>query len=187
MTDICQSYPKLSLQYYPLLEVLSLNHCEFLLNLEPQILGFILTSLRAGISVSDERISCSCFIVINYIVSQLFKCLTKVPRKIGSSARAKEDEAKRKLSMTIIETHAPIFQSMMAIILDLLMCSDATSHSHLPSPFFGLILLYEDHFQQLRNQAINSQPAEKQPVVSGWFEALMDGVARNLSQSNRDK
>uniref|UniRef100_A0A6G1SBY7 Exportin-7 n=1 Tax=Aceria tosichella TaxID=561515 RepID=A0A6G1SBY7_9ACAR len=181
------SYPKLSLQYYPLLEVLSANHCEFLINLEPQIFGYMLTSLQAGITVSEDRISTSCFIVINNIVSQLFRWLTKVPRKIGSPTRAKEDEEKRKASMTILETHSQTFHAMMAIMLDLLMSSDQASHPQLPLPFLGLILLYGDQFQQLKNSVINSQPMERQTAVIQWFDTLMDGVSRNLSQGNRDK
>lgn len=147
----------------------------------------MLTSLRAGITVSEDRISTSCFIIINNIVSQLFKWLTKVPRKIGSPTRAKEDEKKRKASLSILENHSQTFHSMMAIMLDLLMSSEQASHPQLPLPFLGLILLYEDQFQQLRNSILSSQSADRQAIVTAWFETLMDGVSRNLSQSNRDK
>ena len=139
----------------------------------------MLTSLQAGITSPEDRISTSCFVTINNIVSQLFRWLTKVPRKIGSPSRAKEDEEKRKASLTILESQSQIFHSMMAIMLDLLMSSEQASHPQLPLPFLALILLYEDQFQQLRNSCVNSQPA--------WFETLMDGVARNLTQGNRDK
>lgn len=182
-----QSYPKLSLQYYPLMEVLSANHCEFLTNLEPQILGCMLTSWQAGVNVSEDRISTSCFIIINNIVSQLFKWLFKVPRKIGSPTRAKEDEEKRKLSLAILKTHSQIFHQMMAIMLDLLMNSDTASHPQLPLPFLGLILLFEEQFQQLRNSVLNSQPIEKQALATKWFETLMEGISRNLNQNNRDR
>jgi len=181
------SYPKLSLQYYPLLEVLSSNHCEFLTNLEPQIFGVMLTSLQAGITVTEDRISTSCFIITHNIVTQLFRWLTKVARKIGPASRVKEDEDKRKLSMSILETHSQTFHSMMAIMLDLLMSSDQASHPQLPFPFLGLILLYEDHFQKLRDSVINSQPASRRSAVTQWFETLMEGVSRNLTQANRDK
>lgn len=169
------------------MEVLSANHCDFLTNLEPQILGYMLTSWQAGITVPEDRISTSCFIIINNVVSQLFKWLTKVPRKIGSPTRAKEDEEKRKTSLSILENHSQTFHSMMAMMLDLLMNSDQASHPQLPLPFLGLILLYEEQFQQLRNSVLNSQPLEKQELVTKWFETLMDGVSRNLTQSNRDK
>lgn len=167
--------------------MLSANHCEFLTNLEPQILGFMLTSLQAGITVTEDRISTSCFIILNNIVSQLFKWLTKVPRKIGSPTRAKEDEEKRKVALAILETHSQIFHSIMTIMLDLLMSSDQASHPQLPNPFLGLIFLYEDQFKQLRSSVLNSQPGDRHQVVIGWFDTLMDGVSRNLSQSNRDK
>lgn len=147
----------------------------------------MLTSLQAGITVSQDQISTSCFITINNIVSTLFKWLTKVPRKIGDPSRAKEDDEKRKLSMSILENHSQTFHSMMAIMLDLLMSNEHPSHPQLPLPFLGLILLYEDQFQQLRGSVLNSQPQERQTIVTGWFETLMQGVSRNLSQSNRDK
>lgn len=147
----------------------------------------MLTSLQAGLTVTDDRISTSCFITINNIVSQLFRWLTKVPRKIGSPSRAKEDEGKREASRSILKNHSQIFHLMMAIMLDLLMSSDQASHPQLPMPFLGLILLYEEQFQQLRNSVLSSQPVEKQMAVSMWFESLMDGVSRNLSQANRDK
>lgn len=181
------SFPKLSQQYYLLLEVLSSNHCDFLINLEPQIVGYLLTSLQAGTTVSDERTSASCFITINNIVSQIFRWLTKVPRKIGPASRAKEDEEKRKLVVSLLETHSQTFHSMMTIMLDLLMSSDQASHPQLPFPFLGLILLYEDQFRMLRDSVINSQPSSKQSSVNQWFEILMEGVARNLTQTNRDK
>lgn len=167
--------------------MLSANHCDFLTHLEPQIFGFVLTSLQAGITVPEERISTSCFVTVNNIVSQLFRWLTKVPRKIGSPTQAKEDEEKREASRSILETHSQTFHSMMAIMLDLLMSSDQASHPQLPLPFLGLILLYEDQYQQLRGSVLNSQPSERHSLVTGWFETLMDGVARNLSQSNRDR
>lgn len=147
----------------------------------------MLTSLQAGITVSQDQISASCFTTVNNIVTQLFKWLTKVPRKIGDPSRAKEDEEKRKLSLSILENHSQTFHSMMGIMLDLLMSNEHPSHPQLPFPFLGLILLYEDQFQQLRASVLNSQPSERQAVVTGWFETLMSGVSRNLSQGNRDK
>lgn len=137
--------------------------------------------------MSQDLISTSCYITINHIVSQLFKWLTKVPRKIGDPSRAKEDEEKRKLSLSILENHSQTFHSIMAIMLDLLMSNENPSHPQLPLPLLGLILLYEDQFQQLRNSVLNSQPRERQATVTGWFETLMTGVSRNLSQKTRDK
>lgn len=148
----------------------------------------MLTSLQAGINVLEDRISTCCFIIINNIVSQLFRWLTKVPRKIGSPSRATEDEENRKLAVSILETHSQIFHSMMAIMLDLLMSNEHQhGHPQLPLPLLGLILLHEEQFQHLRNSVINSQPLERQAVVRQWFETLMEGVSRNLSQTNRDR
>lgn len=182
------SYPKLSLQYYPLIEVLSAVHCEFILNIEPQILGCLLTSLQAGINVTDDRLSTCSFVTINNILSQLFKWLTKPQRKIGSPERMKDDDDKRKISQMILESHVQTLHSMMATMLDLLMSSEQVSHPQLPLPFLVLILLFENKFREMRDSILKSQTTpEAERIVSNWFVTLMEGVSRNLSQSNREK
>lgn len=163
-------------------------HCEFIINIEPQILECLLNSLQAGINVSDDRVSTSSFTTINNILSQLFKCLTKAPRKIGSPERVKEDEDKRKVSQMILENHSQVFHSMMGSMLDLLMSSEQASHPQLPLPFLVLILLYENKFREMRDSILKNQAnPDAERVASIWFATLMDGISRNLSQSNREK
>lgn len=60
-----------------------------------------------------------------------------------------------------------------------------------PSLFFlfskfisGVILQY---FNQLRENIIRSQPADKQAAMAQWFENLMDSIERNLLTKNRDR
>lgn len=181
------SYPKLSSQYYPLLEILSANHFDFLINLDQQILGYILESVKAGIAAMDDKLMPSCLLFSNNILSQLFKCLTKVPRKIRTSTSAADEESKRQACLKVVETHSPIFHAIMAIILDLIMSTESTNHPQMQQPFLCLILLYEDKFNQLKQNVISSYPPDKQASVSSWFDSLMDGISRNLSQGNKER
>lgn len=182
------SYPKLSFQYFPLLEILAANHCEFLSNIEPDIFRCILISLHSGISVSEDRICTSSLISINYILTQNFKWYTKQPRRIGSQHRVKEDEERRELSRRVLETHKEQFQSMMVTMLELLMSSEQVSHPQLPLPLLVIILLYDEKFTQIRRNLIKAQKtSEAERSVSGWFDTLMDGICFSVSQSNRDK
>lgn len=167
--------------------MLSSNHCEFIINLEPQILSLVLTTLLRGLDVTEDRIVTCSLIVINNIISQLFKWLTKKPRKIGSPERVKDDEEKRKISKYILETHARSFHSMMGTMLDFLMSSDSVSHPQLPLPLLPLILVYEEYFEALRATVLKAHSYNNMVVVARWFNNLMDGVARNLSQTNREK
>lgn len=54
-------------------------------------------------------------------------------------------------------------------------------------PLLGLILLNPDYFQNLRDQIISSQAPEKRGPMMEWFEALMEGIERNLLTKNRDR
>jgi len=51
----------------------------------------------------------------------------------------------------------------------------------------GLILLHEEYFNQLKMQVVSSQPADKQQTLLQCFDALMEGIERNLSIKNKDR
>ena len=58
-----------------------------------------------------------------------------------------------------------------------------------PLSFYFLLteIIYLDLFQNLRDQIISSQPADKRGAMMTWFENLMDGIERNLLTKNRDR
>merc|ERR1712210_125680 len=49
------------------------------------------------------------------------------------------------------------------------------------------LLLNEDYFQNLRDQVIASQQADKRAAMMTWFENLMEGIERTLLTKNRDR
>jgi len=67
------------------------------------------------------------------------------------------------------------------------MFEDCKNQWSLSRPLLGLILLYEDYFQSLKDNIIRSQPLDKQQTIAQWFDNLMDNVERNLTMKNRDK
>ena len=44
-----------------------------------------------------------------------------------------------------------------------------------------------NHFQNLRDQVISSQPSDKRGSMMTWFDNLMEGIERNLLTKNRDR
>lgn len=61
--SINQDYPKLSQNYYGLLECLSQDHMSFISNLEPHVLLYILSSISEGFTALGNTIVV--FIVFN--------------------------------------------------------------------------------------------------------------------------
>jgi exportin-7 len=50
-----------------------------------------------------------------------------------------------------------------------------------------LILVTESVYSQIRQQVIQSQPADRQPAVANCLDKLMTDVKRTLDAKNRDK
>jgi exportin-7 len=51
----------------------------------------------------------------------------------------------------------------------------------------NVFLLLFQFFAKLRENIINSQPADKQPAMAQCFANLMDGIDRTLLTKNRDR
>lgn len=123
-------------------------------------------------------VSTGCCSTLDYIVTYLFKILSKI-----NSSVARQNEP----CIKVIEMHPEILQQMLSTILNIIVFEDGRNQWALSRPFLGLILLNEEYFQQLRQSIIQSQPIDKRPIMAQWFDNLMDGVGRNLLTRNRDK
>ncbi|KAG9508806.1 Exportin-7, partial [Fragariocoptes setiger] len=181
-------YPKLSNQYYPLVEVLTQSHSDYLLSLEPRIFGYLLRSLQVGLTSLDQKIPPSCSQSLDHIVSHIYKWLSKSPRKTRPPLRYQHDEQKRKDCLEALKIHTGVFHEMLAEILSLVMYDETmTANVNLAKPLLGLILMNEEYFHQHCRQIVENQPLERKKSMSTWLENLMDGIARNLTPKNRDK
>lgn len=177
-TDLL-NYPKLSQTYYVLLECLAQDHMNFLAHLEPHIFLYILSSISEGLNALDTMVCTGCCSTLDYIVSYLFKMLSKM----NTSSVVREQET----CLKVLKMSPEILQQMLATILNIIMFEDCRNQWSMSRPLLGLILLNEDYFQQLRQQLISSQPPDKQAVMAQWFDNLMRGVERNLLTKNRDR
>ncbi|XP_067129437.1 exportin-7 isoform X3 [Centruroides vittatus] len=177
-------YPKLSQTYYVLLECLAQDHINFLSSLEPQLFLYILSSISEGLTALDTMVCTGCCATLDHIVTYLFKRLSKSGKKHRSSAAQQQDS---EACLRVLELHPEILQQMLSTILNIIMFEDCRNQWSMSRPLLGLILLNEEYFNQLRQTIIQSQPAEKQPVMAQWFENLMEGIERNLLTKNRDR
>lgn len=118
--------------------------------------------------------------------------------------------------LQVLELHAGILQQILSTVLNIIIFDGCRNQWSMSRPLLGLILLNEQvswvvarfeiytqiagvfsiliiiifslqYFNQLRENIIRSQPADKQAAMAQWFENLMDGVERNLLSRNRDR
>ncbi|KAK7482050.1 hypothetical protein BaRGS_00026742 [Batillaria attramentaria] len=175
-------YPKLSQNYYGLLECLAQDHMSFIASLEPQVFLYILSTISEGLVALDTMVCTGCCATLDNIITYLFRCLTSKKKKTGPDGLMNNEAFLR-----ILEHHPEILQQMLSTVLNIIMFEDCRNQWSMSRPLLGLILLNEEYFNKLRENIISSQPAEKQETMAQCFQNLMDGIERSLLTKNRDR
>nr|KAF6347257.1 RAN binding protein 17 [Pipistrellus kuhlii] len=182
-SDLLQ-YRKLSQSYYPLLECLTQDHMNFITNLEPPVLLYVLTSISEGLTTLDTVVSSSCCTSLDYIVSYLFKHIAKEGKK---PLRCREATQAGQRLLLFVQQNPDVLQQMMSVLMNTIVFEDCRNQWSVSRPLLGLILLHEKHFGELRAGLVSSQPPPKQEALAQCFRSLMEGVEQNLSVKNRDR
>ncbi|KAL4684175.1 hypothetical protein H8959_021869, partial [Pygathrix nigripes] len=182
-SDLLQ-YRKLSQSYYPLLECLTQDHMSFVINLEPPVLMYVLTSISEGLTTLDTVVSSSCCTSLDYIVTYLFKHIAKEGKK---PLRCREATQAGQRLLHFMQQNPDVLQQMMSVLMNTIVFEDCRNQWSVSRPLLGLILLNEKYFSELRASLINSQPLPRQEVLAQCFRNLMEGVEQNLSIKNRDR
>ncbi|CAL8141097.1 unnamed protein product [Orchesella dallaii] len=186
-TDL-KDFPKLSVTYYVLLEVVAQDHIDFLASLEPTILMYILTSVSEGLNSHDSMIGAGCCATLDHIVSSIFKHTMKkykIRSRLFSVPLVPLESSERILQT--VEQHPEILQRMLGTVLNIVMFEDCRNQWSMSRPLLALILSNEEYFGQLRDSLIRSQAPDKQANMSVAFEKLMKGIDRRLDVKNRDR
>lgn len=173
-------YPKLSQNFYSLLECLANDHMAFISSLEPQVFLYILATISEGLTALDTMVCTGCCATLDTVITYLFKNLTIKKKKRN---HMQQNEA----FLRILELHPEILQQMLSTVLNIIMFEDCRNQWSMSRPLLGLILLNEEYFNKLRDSIIASQPPDKQQAMVQCFENLMSGIERSLHTKNRDK
>ncbi|XP_055588183.1 exportin-7 isoform X1 [Uranotaenia lowii] len=186
-------HPKLSQAYYVLIDCLAQDHITYLSTLEPPIFLYILESISKGLNALDVLVGSGCCSTLDFIVTYIFKQLqlkekqmllvSTFPNKKLRQSVLPEDN----VFLKVMELHPEILQNLLSTLLNIVMYDDCKNQWSMSRPLLGLILLYEDYFRQLRENIVHSQAIEKQQSMACLFDALMDGIERNLHVKNRDR
>uniref|UniRef100_A0A0B7BCX8 Importin N-terminal domain-containing protein n=1 Tax=Arion vulgaris TaxID=1028688 RepID=A0A0B7BCX8_9EUPU len=174
-------YPKLSQNYYGLVECLAQDHMSFISNLEPQVLLYVLSSVSEGFTALDTMVCTGCCATIDSIITYLFRRFVNKRKQIPN--QVPDGEA----FLSLLELRPEILQQMLSTVLNIVMFEDCRNQWSMSRPLLGLILLNEEYFNKLRSSIISNQPVEKQESMANCFQNLMDGVERSLLAKNRDR
>ncbi|CAH2241523.1 jg4465, partial [Pararge aegeria aegeria] len=179
-------YPKLSQNYYVLLERLAQDHMPFLASLQPDATLYILSSISEGLTALDTSVCTGCCATLDHIVTYLFKQLVQKTRNKVSNPRHGLPEPSN-LFIEVLQRRPEIMQQLLATVLNLIMFEECCNQWSMSRPLLGLVLLNEEQFAHLRAEMIAQQPREKQAQLAQWFTSLMAGIERNLLTKNRDR
>lgn len=154
---------------------------------------YILESISKGLNALDVLVGSGCCATLDYIVTYIFKQLqlkekhmllvTTFPNKKVRQSVLPENN----VFLKVMELHPEILQNLLSTLLNIVMYDDCKNQWSMSRPLLVLLLLYEDYFRQLRENIIHSQSLEKQQSMACLFDALMDGIERNLHIRNRDR
>lgn len=130
-TDLI-SFPKLSQTYYALLECLAQDHMNFLASLEPSVFLVILSTVSEGLVALDSMVNQSSCSTLDFIVTYLFKWVSKSTKKrnLRNGNKMNEDETCWK----VLKMNPEILQQMLSTIMNTIMyeeckCADISSLS----------------------------------------------------------
>ncbi|XP_064886178.1 ran-binding protein 17 isoform X2 [Columba livia] len=131
----------------------------------------------------DTIVSSSCCASLDYIVTYLFKHLSKGKK----TPRCREISQDGQRLLHFMQQNPDVLQQMMSILLNTIIFEDCRNQWSVSRPLLGLILLNEKYFSELRATLISSQPDNKREVLDQCFRNLMEGVEQNLLVKNRDR
>lgn len=93
----------------------------------------------------------------------------------------------RILFLSLIKIYKNSLFQILSTILNVIMFDECRCQWSISRPMLGLILLHEEYFNQLKMQIMSSQQSDKHQTLLQCFDALMDGIERNLTIKNKDR
>eukprot|EP00204_Picochlorum_oklahomense_P000244 CAMPEP_0118799344 /NCGR_PEP_ID=MMETSP1161-20130426/1583_1 /TAXON_ID=249345 /ORGANISM="Picochlorum oklahomensis, Strain CCMP2329" /LENGTH=1059 /DNA_ID=CAMNT_0006727019 /DNA_START=220 /DNA_END=3399 /DNA_ORIENTATION=- len=170
-------YKKLAKAYYAFVDSLCHNHVPALAKRDDSIFASIIAALEAGIKSLDVSISSQCASAIDNLAGYYFKHKPDGPKPNETGLQLQEHLAR----------HPDAFPRVLSTLFDVVLFEDCSNQWSLSRPMLTLILVTESVYSQIRQQVIQSQPADRQPAVANCLDKLMTDVKRTLDAKNRDK
>merc|ERR550525_510692 len=173
--EVLQCYNKVARVYYQLLEVLFKNHIEHLLQLSPEIVETILTSLHEGVNLSDTNISSLSARSLDYFFAWKWH--------EDQKRRPSEDLPKY---IEHFKNNTALFREILvSIFMRILQEPGLPNNYALCCPVFSLICIDKTFMVALEKWLGKNQPADKQNVVREALKVLADDLELRVDENMR--
>ena len=118
---------------------------SFISMLEPQVFLYILLTISDGLSSVDSIISTSCCSALDYIITYLFKNLTKQKRTQQSQQQQQQQPNQQESTslMKVYKEQPQVFQQLLSTVINIIVFEDCRNQWSMSRPLLGLILLNE--------------------------------------------
>uniref|UniRef100_A0A7S1SV05 Exportin-7/Ran-binding protein 17 TPR repeats domain-containing protein n=1 Tax=Tetraselmis chuii TaxID=63592 RepID=A0A7S1SV05_9CHLO len=177
-TDI-MAYRKVGKAYFELLEVLCHNHPAVIAQCDTATFSTIVSSLEQGLKSLDVAISSKCAAAVDNLAAFYFKSVTQAEG--GTPSVAAQNMAEH------IRLKPNQFPDILRCLFEIVLFEECSNQWSLSRPMLSLILINEPLYNDIKNQIIASQPADKQAHLDGCMQKLMTDVQCTLEPKNRDK
>jgi exportin-7 len=167
------AYTKTFKPYYVFMELASKSHMSKVMELEPVMLAQLVSSIEEGLLSFDMAISMQCCATVDNIVNFFYQHREK---------QTQEGELVRRFQAA----QGQSFRRILKLMFHLLINGEHNSTWSISRPLLGLILIYPEEYQQIRDNLMQSQMEERQPKLQQFFVELMNGVDNNLTTKNKD-
>ncbi|KAL3126957.1 17 (RAN binding) [Cryptosporidium hominis] len=201
-----QSYIKSLKSYYEFLELATRCFMStFITSLEPQNLATICYSIESGLCAVDNVVLLACCATLDHFVSFIFTTLEKekivLPNGMGVSRnndnmnyelgggspslirQGSTPEGKAVYRFMTEQPNALI--RIMQLMFNLITTGDLSTWTFSRS-LLGMILLFNNEFQNIQQQLINQQVDEKKAKYQSLIQDLLKGTDGTLSAVSKD-
>ncbi|EGD78507.1 hypothetical protein PTSG_09205 [Salpingoeca rosetta] len=180
LSDI-EQYPKLSKAFYGLFLYVTRDHSAYLSQLSPDVFRMVMMCVHSGVKSVISTISInSCTALDSMLTFVYTKSVTRVANKMKPIPEA---TALAQLLASVEDILLEILRDMFHV----LMYENCKNQWSMSRPMLPLILFNPQHFQQIKEEAINGTPMSKRDLVASSFDGLLSEVEESLLVKNRDK
>lgn len=170
---------QVSKAYFELLEVLCHNHPAVIAQCDTATFSTMVGSLEQGLKSLDVAISSKCAAAVDNLAAFYFKSVTQAEGGTPSLAAQKMAEH--------IRLKPTQFPDILRSLFEIVLFEECSNQWSLSRPMLSLILINEPLYNDIKNQIVASQPADKQAHLGTCMQKLMTDVQCTLEPKNRDK
>eukprot|EP00397_Hematodinium_sp_SG-2012_P002865 GEMP01002873.1.p1 GENE.GEMP01002873.1~~GEMP01002873.1.p1 ORF type:complete len:1098 (+),score=232.07 GEMP01002873.1:197-3490(+) len=167
------AYTKTFKPYYLFLELATKSHMGKVMELDASMIAQLLSSVEEGILNFDHGISMQCCASTDNIVAYFFQ---------NQDKQAPDGEQVRQFQTVQSQS----LRRILKLMFHLVMKGEHISTWSVSRPLLGLILLYHEEYQQIRDNLVAAHLDERRQKLVQSFDDLMSGVENNLTTTNKD-